>query len=326
MADHFQFGAFQPSAGVECRRCEELLADAAEHLLAPADQVFFEEHIATCGDCSASFADARRGAAWLEMLKTPRPEPSAQLFERILSRTSGAQISRAQSRIRGEDRPDIPYSAVPAPSPAVNPLRQPPASVSRERVLPFRARAARLSPNLRGFNRLLFEPRLAMTAAMAFFSIALTLNLAGVRLNQLHAQDLGPAGLRRTYFQATASVARHYEGLRVVHTFESRVDDLRQNNLNPDDQNPDDQDGKDVNRSDPGRPSRDAGPDSLRAQPATPAPKSQPPMPQPKTGKASDGGVSRRELKTKLRLLAVLDGEGRAGKLQTTMLASLTML
>jgi hypothetical protein len=34
--------------------------------------------------CSQMLADARRGAAWLEMLRTPAPEPPAALLERIL--------------------------------------------------------------------------------------------------------------------------------------------------------------------------------------------------------------------------------------------------
>ena len=36
------------------------------------------------------------------------------------------------------------------------------------------------------------EPRLLMTAAMAFFSIALTLNLTGVRLSAVRLADLRP--------------------------------------------------------------------------------------------------------------------------------------
>ena len=46
--------------------------------------------MAQCGPCSQMLADARRGAAWLEMLRHPAPEPPAALLERILAQTSGA--------------------------------------------------------------------------------------------------------------------------------------------------------------------------------------------------------------------------------------------
>ncbi len=69
-----------------------------------------------------------------------------------------------------------------------------------------------------------------MTAAMAFFSLALTLNLTGVKLNQLHASDLQPSSVERIYFEANARASRYYNNLRVVHVLESRVEDLRQSN------------------------------------------------------------------------------------------------
>ncbi len=68
-----------------------------------------------------------------------------------------------------------------------------------------------------------------MTAAMAFFSIALTLNLTGVHLNQLHASDLRPTNLRNTWFQATAQAHRSYDNLRVVRVLASRVESVREN-------------------------------------------------------------------------------------------------
>ena len=65
-----------------------------------------------------------------------------------------------------------------------------------------------------------------MTAAMAFFSIALTMNLTGVHLQDLRASDLKPSSLKRDFTSANASVVRYYEGLRVVYELESRVHDL----------------------------------------------------------------------------------------------------
>jgi hypothetical protein len=149
--------------------------------------------------------DARRGVAWLELLKHPRPEPSADLLERILAQTS---------QLTEETEADFAGAYVPLV----------PAVPGRSNVIPFRPRM----PFLPSFRKPWMEPRLAMTAAMAFFSIALTLNLTGVKLNELHASDLKPTSIRRNFFQANAQAVRYYDNLRVVHVMESRVDDLRQ--------------------------------------------------------------------------------------------------
>ena len=93
-------------------------------------------------------------------------------------------------------------------------------------VLPFRSRVAAAFQG-KGFSPSMLQPRLAMTAAMAFFSVGLTLNLTGVHLNQLRAADLKPASLRRSFYQANAHVVRYYDNLRVVYELESRVRDLQ---------------------------------------------------------------------------------------------------
>ena len=205
MANTFQFEDLGNTRKPLCLACEEMLPDFLDDVAAPADRIWFEHHIASCADCSQMLADAQRGAAWLELLKTPRPEPSAQLLERILAQTSGLPSGAA----------DISHPIV-IGQPAVLPVVAPRPS----NVLAFRPRL----PNFASVA----NSRLAMTAAMAFFSIALTLNLAGVRLDQLHA-----ANLQHTYFEASAQAVRFYDNLPVVRTVESRVDTLR--DANPDD-------------------------------------------------------------------------------------------
>src|ERR1019366_8621206 len=91
MANIFKFDENQPHRSPLCTACEEMLADALDKTLSPADQAWFDKHITSCVDCSDMFADAQRGAAWLELLKAPRPEPSAALMERILAQTSGLE-------------------------------------------------------------------------------------------------------------------------------------------------------------------------------------------------------------------------------------------
>ena len=75
------------------------------------------------------------------------------------------------------------------------------------------------------------ESRILMTLAMAFFSIALTLNLTGVRLNQLKLSDLSPSALAASvshqYYTTSAHLTRYYLNLRIVYELESRVNEMR---------------------------------------------------------------------------------------------------
>ena len=185
-----------------CLACQALLTDALDGSLGEIDQAWFDHHVRSCAECGSLFADAQRGAAWLDLLKSAPPEPSADLIGRILAQTSVA----------------------PAPQPAFVPV----AYVSAV-VLPFPSRPARPSAPWMQLPAALFEPRLALTAAMALFSLALTMNLTGIQLGQLR-----PSNLRRTYYQSAAGAARYYDNLRVVRVLESRVEDLREENSGSD--------------------------------------------------------------------------------------------
>jgi hypothetical protein len=68
-----------------------------------------------------------------------------------------------------------------------------------------------------------------MTAAMAFFSIAVTLNLTGVRLNEVNASSFRPSSLRRTVADRSAAAVRGFQNMRVVYQAEAQVNDLRSN-------------------------------------------------------------------------------------------------
>jgi hypothetical protein len=212
MANLFQFDDKQHGRSPLCIACEEMLADALDQTLSPADQAWFDRHVTSCVECSDMLADAQRGAAWLELLKSPRPEPSAALMERILAQTSGLQNETLSPIVIGQ--------------PSILPVSAP--SMPHGNILSFRPRMPKFAgPSLGRWMNAYAQPRLAMTAAMAFFSVALTLNLTGVRLDQLHASDLNPSNVRRTYYQASADAVRYCDNLRVVRVMESRVDDLR---------------------------------------------------------------------------------------------------
>jgi len=210
-----------------------MLTDVIDGTLSPADQATFDLHLVGCTNCADMLADARRGTAWMEMLKSPRPEPPVTLLERIIAQTSGQAEKDAKPPIvlgptdylRAPAPPRVPNTILGrptlVPSPALAGGTLPYASTN---VLPFRTR---ITSGLRSLGQTMLQPRLAMTAAMAFFSIALTMNLTGVRLSQLHASDLKPSSILRSCYEAKAKVVRYSDNLRVVYELESRVRDLQ---------------------------------------------------------------------------------------------------
>ena len=227
MADFNQFGSVKPGQGgntEHCAQCEAMLSDALDGTLSDADQVTFDLHLAGCPSCATMLADARRGAAWMEMLKSPRPEPPTTLLERIIAQTSGqtsSQTAAAHSPaivLGSNDRLRTPGTLPGRPILVPSSTTQP--TFVSTNVIPFRAR---ITHAFRSLGQTMLQPRLAMTAAMAFFSIALTLNLTGVRLSGLRASDLKPSSIMRSVSQAKASVVRYTDNLRVVYELESRL-------------------------------------------------------------------------------------------------------
>jgi len=226
VADNRQFGSpkvlqfgdkpgNQPGDSGHCGQCEAMLADALDGTLTAEDQEIFDVHMLHCGPCSQLLADAKRGAAWLEMLRDPAPEPPAMLVERILAQTSGAQELGMSSHVPfGMQHAGMTGVALGQAQDGLGPAGFP----AYGKVLPFRSRLRKSA-----LGQIVMQPRLAMTAAMAFFSIALTLNLTGVRLQDLRASDLKPSSLKRQFYSAKARSVQYYEGLRVVYELESRV-------------------------------------------------------------------------------------------------------
>jgi hypothetical protein len=71
------------------------------------------------------------------------------------------------------------------------------------------------------------QPRFAMSFGMAFFSLSVTLSIAGVRVSDLAHLDLRPSAIKRTYYQTTAKVVKYYENIRVVYEAESRIREFK---------------------------------------------------------------------------------------------------
>jgi hypothetical protein len=180
-----------------CGQWETLLADALDGLLQPEDEATFTAHMATCKACAALFEESRRGREWLEFL-SPEPEVPAGLLDRILAHTGPGHAADVGLAVEGNVLP-LPQMAIPAWQ----------------------------RPGFMGLVRRFAEPRLMMTAAMAFFSIALTLNLTGVRLTSLRLSDLRPTALRsvieRQLTMASVPIIRYYDHLRFMYEVESRM-------------------------------------------------------------------------------------------------------
>jgi hypothetical protein len=194
-----------------------MLPEAVDGTLTETEQQAFDRHVAGCVRCSLELAEAQRGAAWLSMLKTKAPEPPTGLLERILAETSGAAVpaQAAIPLIAQEPRDEWATPYVPARSSGGWNSRWAAARMKLSEVFSFDAAST------------IFQPRLAMTAAMAFFSLALTLNLAGVKLSSVRAADLKPANLRKSFWSANNQVVRYYDNLRVVYELESRVKEMQ---------------------------------------------------------------------------------------------------
>jgi anti-sigma factor RsiW len=211
-----EFERFDERQGA-CAVCEAMLPEAVDGLLNDAEQRAFDKHVAGCVECARELAEARRGAAWLSMLKSQAPEAPANLLAKILAETTGSTQTQAAPIFRA-----APVAEAPVPT------WQPAAIKPTRTASHWAAFAKQLSDMFSIENaRATFQPRMAMTAAMAFFSIALTLNLTGVRLRDLRASNFTPSALKRSVADVDASATRMFQNNRAVYQVESRLNELR---------------------------------------------------------------------------------------------------
>jgi hypothetical protein len=202
-----------------CAVCETMLPDAVDGLLTASEQRAFDVHLASCKECARELAEAQRGAAWLSMLKSQAPAPPETLLAKILAETTGAREPDATAAAISAPQWDLPAAAVQSAPARPSSRRWPEA---------WAALRNQLRDNFSIENaRITFQPRIAMTAAMAFFSIALTLNLTGVRLRDLRPANFAPSAIRRTVADLDASAIRTFQNNRAVYQVESRLSELR---------------------------------------------------------------------------------------------------
>jgi hypothetical protein len=180
-----------------------MLTDALDGTLEARDAEAFDAHSKGCAaGCGELLEEAKRGTEWLRFLRET-PEAPQGLLEKILVGTSGLPDTPALAASGGMAIPHQPWLGV--------------------------------SVGL--LQRHVAESRILMTLAMAFFSIALTLNLTGVRLNQLKLSDLSPSALAASvshqYFTTWGHLSRYYMNARIFYELESRVNEMRGGNNNP---------------------------------------------------------------------------------------------
>jgi hypothetical protein len=212
-----------PHNELRCSQFEALLADALDDIDAqeagiggvaqlPNDvRQAFLAHRQDCAVCGPLFAEAQRGLRLMRSLS--EVEPPKNLLHNILAATSHVEPS-AEGAVRRE-----------------------PGWLVRAQLW--------LRPAFSG----MLHSRFAASFAMAFFSVSLTLSLAGVNFGDIIKAATDPPKFKRTvvlqYTQVEAKVTSYYENMRVVYEWESRVQQLRKavapQNGNTNDSKPDQQ-------------------------------------------------------------------------------------
>lgn len=189
-ADH------RESSSPACETWVEKMAAAEEGTLQPDEAAAFAGHIATCSRCATLFQAAHQGSQWLA-LADRRPPVPAGLLESILAQTGPG----AKNEVR--DRRAATAGAVLPAAPSTHAIQD---------SVPYRP----------AYTRGL------LTAAMAIFSIALTLNLASGRLLRKPDTTAVTTQLRST----GGLVAGYYAGfskaqISMIDQIRSVFDDLK---------------------------------------------------------------------------------------------------
>jgi len=179
--------------GMECSQFEALLGDALDGVLAGESLLAFEAHGLTCQQCGPLLADARQGMLLLQELE--EVEPPRNLIHNILAATTAAEGEKQRAA----------------------------GTAKKSRLSGLTS----LLPMLTGA----MQPRFVTSFAMAFFSLSLTLTLAGVRFKDLARMDWRPNSVRKAvvlqYTQVENRVVKYYQNMRLVYEIESRVRELR---------------------------------------------------------------------------------------------------
>ncbi len=177
---------------MQCTEFELLLSEALDGLLGGDRLAAFEAHAAGCPNCGPMLAEAQAGLRWLKSLEDV--EPPANLVRNIMLATAGVESARAAAAPARGWTQKLREWASTATAPVFAAVRQ---------------------------------PRFAMSFGMAFFSISLLLNAAGVKLADLRHLDLRPTAVVNSVYAAKGKVVSYYENIRFVYELETKVREFR---------------------------------------------------------------------------------------------------
>jgi hypothetical protein len=182
--------------GMDCSEFEALLADALDNALAANQRPAFDEHGRSCEVCAPMLAEALEGMLMVRGLA--ELEPPKNLIHNILAATSRKEATAEQ--------------------------------IAAEAKLGWMDRLRRsLGPQVGG----LLHSRFAMSFAMAFFSLSITLTLAGVKITDVKNMVENPSMLRKNvvlgYTHVEAKITSYYENLRFVYQVQAKVRELKKN-------------------------------------------------------------------------------------------------
>ena len=180
--------------GLECSEFEALLAEALDDGLGAESRQEFEAHGQSCPVCGPLWAEAREGMLLLRSLE--ETEPPKNLVHNILAATSmkeaGAELAAQPVKVGWVER---------------------------------------LRRGLRPSLGALTHSRFAMSFAMAFFSLSITLTLAGVKVSDVANMVAHPSMLRKNvvmgFTSIEAKVTSYYENLRLVYEVQARVREMK---------------------------------------------------------------------------------------------------
>ena len=186
----------EPQNGMECSEFEALLADALDNTLGANARPAFDEHGRNCAVCGPMLAEALEGMLMVRGLA--ELEPPKNLVHNILAATTRKEATAEQ--------------------------------IAEKAKLGWMERLRRsLRPGIGG----LVHSRFAMSFAMAFFSLSITLTLAGVKVTDVKNMVEHPSLLSKNvvlgFTNVEAKVTSYYENLRWVYQMQAKVRELKKN-------------------------------------------------------------------------------------------------
>jgi len=182
--------------GMQCSEFDALLSEALDQRLSGERLESFQAHARGCPTCGPLLAEADAGLRWLHELV--EVEPPVTLVDNILAATTGLSTARLHGDVKAQAEP----SWFDRLQDWANMLVSPILGVAK-------------------------QPRFAMSFGMAFFSLSISMSLAGVKLSDVRHVDLRPSAVKRNYYETSGKVMKYYDNIRFVYEIESRVREFK---------------------------------------------------------------------------------------------------